>query len=109
MTLLFQFYICHSNVKAKRGPWPSSVGVETTTLAIYIKRLKGSHPDYNSNPQGDLLYRRPKFWLGARLQGLKAALNKGCDDKSLRDKWYDTFSFDRCQTAGFYLIDIPGR
>ena len=109
MTLLFQLYIRLSIVKAKRGPLPSSVGVETTRLAIYIKRLKGSYPDYNSIPQGDLVYRQPKFSLGAKLQRLKAALNKGCDDKSLRDKWYDTFSFDRCQTAGSHWINIPRR
>lgn len=66
-------------------------------LANYVRRL-ATYCD--QNPKHDITYNRPKYSLDAELQGPKSALKKGCDDMSLREKWYEVFSYDRCYDDG---------
>jgi hypothetical protein len=77
-------------------------------LANYGQHLTGLDNNSDLYPEFFDMYSRPRFRFNTSIKGLKAALENGCNDKRLRDRWFHTFSLSRCYQGNKWL-DVPGN
>ncbi|KAE9372522.1 hypothetical protein N431DRAFT_439618 [Stipitochalara longipes BDJ] len=77
-------------------------------LGRHCQRLTGMAEEFDQSPEFLDMYSRPRFRFDIKRAALKAALERGCDDDSMRDRWFQTFSLDRCYRDGKWF-DVPGN
>ena len=77
-------------------------------LGLYFEHLTGLAEEFDRHPDFLDMYARPRFRFDTKIEGLDSALEMGCNDNNMRDRWSQMFSLDRCYRDGKWF-DVPGN